>query len=73
MEASLKEIILWLRDPKRRKQEKRRIEKKPSLGINKRKLRSRTKAKDGCWPGYERVPNTIPYSKGSCRLRKSPK
>lgn len=82
-------FILWLRDPKRRKQEKRRIEKEKRIekeeridprlamefkdGINKIKLRSRTKAKDGCWPKYERVPNTIQYSPGSCRLRKSPK
>ena len=63
----------------RSKDKKTRKEKNSSLamefkdGINKRKLRSTTKAKDGCWPGYEPVPNTIPYSKGSCRLRKSPK
>lgn len=91
LEACIKNLchyfILWLRDPKRRKQEKKRIEKEKRIEEERKDLRlamefkdgrklqkSRTnKAKDGCWPGYERVPNTIPYSKGSCRLRKSPK
>ena len=45
-------------------------------GVNKRrKARSKTNKVikvDGCWTGYERVPGTIQYSKGSCRKKKSP-
>lgn len=38
-------------------------------GNNNKKKKKRSVKKDGCWKGYERVPGTVQYSKGSCRKK----
>lgn len=38
-------------------------------GNNKKKKKTRSVKKDGCWKGYERVPGRVQYSKGSCRKK----
>ena len=54
--------------------------RKSRLIKSKKKLKSSEKMltnnnnnnnKDGCWKGYERVPGTVQYAKGSCRKKSS--
>ena len=39
----------------------------------KRSAKKKRSSRDGCWAGYERVPGTKQYAKGSCRKKKDGK